>query len=266
MPLIPNNGWESGDAGGWTLAPDSGSSTAEVSTSNPRSGTYALRLIGAAPGEGSEAYYENPDFADYQNKVVEFLVWIENTATTSGIFIDDGVGETGVRFKVLSAYTQIRAVRTIDGSATKLKFRIRCGANTTVDADDMIARETLAVAADDKIEPDEDLVRGGPVEDFYNTVTVGTAGTQEKVTADNSLTADDNKAVRTIEFRARAGNSGVCYVGGASVASTRGRELAVGGSVSYDFGDGGTKLSDFYVDAATDGDIVDVTALLGKVA
>ena len=101
------------------------------------------------------------------------------------------------------------------------------------------------------------------MEFWYNTVTVGTAGTQEKITADNSLTGDDSETVKVIEFRARAGNSGVAYIGGADVASTRGRELAVGGSVSYSFGKGGVILSDFYVDVATNGDIVDVIALLG---
>tara|TARA_R110000751_G_scaffold287130_1_gene391756 strand:- start:471 stop:773 length:303 start_codon:yes stop_codon:yes gene_type:complete len=73
--------------------------------------------------------------------------------------------------------------------------------------------------------------------------------------------------VMAITFKARAGNSGNVYVGGATVSAASGFELAPGNSISIDPSqvsarDTTVPLSDFYVDAASSGDDVDFFALV----
>ena len=123
--------------GPWTLTP--GGPTAAVTTDNPRTGTYALRLFSATAGKGAEARFNNTGFAAFRGLDVVFKVWVDNTATACAIEIDDGIGATQLQFSSTSGYEQKTVTRTIDTGATKLQFRIRCGANTTMDNDDMEA-------------------------------------------------------------------------------------------------------------------------------
>lgn len=94
------------------------------------------------------------------------------------------------------------------------------------------------------------------------TVTVSSAGTAEKITTDNGLTHFDKAKVKVITFRARAGNTGVAYIGGSAVASTRGMEVPSGGVRVIEYGNGSVELGSWFVDAATSADKVDWLAIL----
>lgn len=88
-------------------------------------------------------------------------------------------------------------------------------------------------------------------------VTVSTAGTRVQLSATAT-------PVSTVIITAKAANSGKIYVGDDTVAAGTGTELAAGSSlaVSADMSGrpGGEEfvLSDFYIDAATNGDKVAV--------
>ena len=89
------------------------------------------------------------------------------------------------------------------------------------------------------------------------TTDVPTAGTRVQV--DNTT-----RRVLSITFKGRVGNTGNVYVGGSTVSSTAGFELQVNQSITFDFASGLVSgvMSDFYVDAATDGNDVDFAAIL----
>lgn len=107
------------------------------------------------------------------------------------------------------------------------------------------------------------------------TVTVGTSGTEEKLSTDNSNVKDDDEILAII-FRARAGNTGKAYIREATnAAAAVGWELSPGeSSPPLNFyalpilgaAGGGRmptiKAESFYVDVATNGDIVDFVAML----
>lgn len=90
---------------------------------------------------------------------------------------------------------------------------------------------------------------------LFFTKDIPTAGARVQI----SNTEDD---VKVIYFKARAGNAGNTYVGEDDVASTKGHEMLPDGTAKISFGDGSVKLSTFYVDAATNGDDVDVTVIV----
>lgn len=88
-------------------------------------------------------------------------------------------------------------------------------------------------------------------------ITVSTAGTRVQVSATAT-------PVSSIIFEAHASNTGVVYIGDASVAATRGTSLAAGQALAISADQSGRDgeeffLSDFYVDAATNGDKVKVS-------
>ena len=90
------------------------------------------------------------------------------------------------------------------------------------------------------------------------TKTVSSAGTRVQVTTAPT-------PVRRVRFQAPPGNSGITYVGGSAVsASVTGIEFpAAGGNESLDFTEGRPgDLSDFYCDAATNGDKIHYMAVL----
>ena len=88
------------------------------------------------------------------------------------------------------------------------------------------------------------------------TVTVTTAGTQIQVVSSETL-------VRAVTFRPRAGNTGVVYIGDDAVSSANGFELSPGEpfTIKLVAGEPALDLSDWWIDAATNGDIVDVFKL-----
>jgi len=89
------------------------------------------------------------------------------------------------------------------------------------------------------------------------TVNVGTAGTRVQV-------SNTTQKVRYIKFSAKAGNSGLTYVGISDVAAANGYELSANDTLELDFGalGGSEVLNVFYVDAATNNDKVDVAMIL----
>ena len=87
------------------------------------------------------------------------------------------------------------------------------------------------------------------------TVNVGTAGTRVQV-------SNTTQKVRYIKFSAKAGNSGLTYVGISDVAAANGYELSANDSLEMDYRPGSEVLNVFYVDAATNNDKVDVAMIL----
>lgn len=88
-------------------------------------------------------------------------------------------------------------------------------------------------------------------------VTVTTAGTRVQITTTET-------PVSSVVFTAPAANTGVIYIGDSSVAAARGIEIAKGTSVTINQDmarSAGEEyvLSDFYADAATNGDKVKVS-------
>tara|TARA_R100000306_G_C4358443_1_gene134008 strand:- start:818 stop:1120 length:303 start_codon:yes stop_codon:yes gene_type:complete len=93
-----------------------------------------------------------------------------------------------------------------------------------------------------------------------DSVDVPTAGTRVQISATPEV-------VLVITFKARAGNSGKVYIGDSTVAAAVGFELAGGTEIMLNPSlvaarDTSVLLSDFYVDAATNGDDVDFIALV----
>ena len=90
------------------------------------------------------------------------------------------------------------------------------------------------------------------------TITVSSAGTRVQVTSTPT-------PVRRVRFQAPPGNSGITYVGASTVsASVAGIEFAAaGGNESVDFTEGRPgDVSEFYCDAATNGDKIHYMAVL----
>ena len=90
------------------------------------------------------------------------------------------------------------------------------------------------------------------------TITVSSAGTRVQVTSTPT-------PIRRVRFQAPPGNSGITYVGASTVsASVAGIEFpAAGGNESVDFTEGRPgDLSEFYCDAATNGDKIHYMAVL----
>ena len=87
--------------------------------------------------------------------------------------------------------------------------------------------------------------------------TVTTAGTRVQITANPDH-------ITRITFKALTTNTGDIYVGGSSVSSTVGHTLAPGESVALDFSPNTEVLSNFWVDAAVNGE--KVSWIIGAVA
>ena len=89
------------------------------------------------------------------------------------------------------------------------------------------------------------------------TTDIPTAGTRVQI----SNTA---RRVLSITFKARNGNTGSIYIGTSTVSSSNGIELRKNESFTYNFQATGTSapISDFWVDAATNGDDVDWGAIM----
>lgn len=104
-------------------------------------------------------------------------------------------------------------------------------------------------------------------EEFTVTVVAGTPTQVSSVPAN----------VRSIRFHARAafdeatgkGNKGNVYAGKSATANqisgilttTNGREITPGSSFGYDFGDGSEKLTSFFFEGETSGDLIDISII-----
>ena len=87
------------------------------------------------------------------------------------------------------------------------------------------------------------------------SLTIATAGTELQF----SNTQD---RVKSLSVKARPGNTGNVFLGRSDVSSTNGWTLQPGESKTVDFGEGSVLFSVFYGDAATNGDILDWSAVL----
>ena len=89
-------------------------------------------------------------------------------------------------------------------------------------------------------------------------ITVATSGTEQQVSATAT-------PITTLVVSAPATNTGAIYVGDSNVTTTRGIEVAKGTTVSISADMSGRAggeeliLSDFYIDAATNGDKANVS-------
>lgn len=129
---IPNKGWESGDAGGWTLW-TIGFGGVEISTTLPRSGTYSLRCQSASAfGGSSGARYDHPNWRAYLGKTIEFSIYNQKDPTRSVgssryIAIDDGDTITQQTFTPATGIWSLTTVQhTVSLNATMLRFWIFC--------------------------------------------------------------------------------------------------------------------------------------------
>ena len=87
------------------------------------------------------------------------------------------------------------------------------------------------------------------------TITVAEAGTRQR------FAPEPRESIYTIVFKARRGNTGNFYLGGAEVSSDGGMEMEPGAVLRLEFPPGReAALSDFYGDVATDGDKIDYLA------
>lgn len=130
--VIPNKGWESGDAGGWTLW-TVGYGGVEVSTTLPKSGTYSLRCHSASAfGGSSGARWDVPTWRDFIGKTVQFSIYNQKDPTRSVgsaryIEINDGVTNTQQTFTPATGVWSLTTVQhTVAANATMLRLNIHC--------------------------------------------------------------------------------------------------------------------------------------------
>ena len=144
MPLIPNNGWETGDNGGWTVA-SPGNPGMDIVTTNVRNGTYALEINRASGSGGAQAFYENKNFAQFAGFTVEFTVYaLLISGTTHGtIQIIDGDNPTSSHLLVSnsSTWTKNTVTHTVGASPIRLRFAIQVSSGQGISSiDDMVAK------------------------------------------------------------------------------------------------------------------------------
>ena len=126
--LFPNEGWESGDAGGWTFA---GTVPPLVNDVYPRTGIYSLRWANySTTFYGGSATYTIDDPAEVDAlrfKTVTFRVWHWGEASNNQvkqIIIDDGVGSTTVDLTHDGDWYLNEVARVITAMATRVMFKI----------------------------------------------------------------------------------------------------------------------------------------------
>ena len=128
MALIPNNGWETGDAGGWTLTGGGGSGSASVQELAPMSGRYHLRLVSQSGFGSSGGSYTFANGASLIGYTVRFRVWIKWNSGAGdrggNLQILDGVGNTTEVWTYSASYAQITVSRIIQAGTTTIQFSI----------------------------------------------------------------------------------------------------------------------------------------------
>jgi len=155
--LIPNVGWESGDAGGWTLTSGGGfigvnCDDPPTFNTHPRTGSCSLIQRHSNPtAQSSEATYEYSGFADLAGAEITFDVWRlwydgGSGATEKFIEIDDGVGNTQTIIPGGGGWAKVSVTHTVDASPTRLRFRIRLNQTSIqfgrLSTDDMLVTVT----------------------------------------------------------------------------------------------------------------------------
>ena len=133
MSLIPNKGWESGDAGGWVFA---GSAPPVVSSEEPRTGIYSLKHgTNSASIRTATSTFTITDSSIvnfFKGQPLTFSVWtwiVLDFAGGGGSFqrieIYDGVGQTRQTISPTpySTWNKTEVTRTISGGATEIRFQ-----------------------------------------------------------------------------------------------------------------------------------------------
>lgn len=128
--VLPNPGWETGDAGGWTLS-QSGYVGCSVNDVYPRSGTYDLSIGSPSVHSGSGwARWDYPLFRELIGETVEYSLWYARRSGLGGgvekyIAISDGLTNTKANLtNNTTTYVQLTVQHTIDSNANKLRFMI----------------------------------------------------------------------------------------------------------------------------------------------
>mgnify|MGYP001565766756 CR=1 FL=1 len=151
---MPNKGWESGDAGGWTFTGSTG--IPAVTTDNPRSGSYDLHFNTASSSvRTGVATWTLPAalLAAIKGRTVKFTVYRRCALVFSGgvgsyqrigLNWGTGTGYTTIPFTPYSVYDQVLVQQLIPAAATKLDFIIEWykaggGSIYHLDIDDMDA-------------------------------------------------------------------------------------------------------------------------------
>jgi len=126
--LFPNEGWESGDAGGWEL---SGSSPPGVSLLVPRTGLYSLRYMNVSVNfYGGNATYTIDDPAKVDAlrfQTMIFTVWYWGEASNNEedtIYIGDGVTMTHTDLYHDGDWYLNTVSKYIGATATMVRFGI----------------------------------------------------------------------------------------------------------------------------------------------
>ena len=91
-----------------------------------------------------------------------------------------------------------------------------------------------------------------PTSLLTDKVSVTTPGTEVRL-------ASSSTPVRGVSVKARAGNTGLVFIGPSGVSSSNGYELSAGESVEFLF----TDLHDIWIDAANGGEGVTYLAVMG---
>ena len=126
--LFPNEGWESGDAGGWVF---SGSAPPSVSLLVPRTGLYSLRYINVSVNfYGGNATYTIDDPAKVDAlrfQTIQFTVYYWGEASNNEedtIYIDDGISQTHTDLVHDAGFVLNTVSRYIGATATRVRFGI----------------------------------------------------------------------------------------------------------------------------------------------
>ena len=192
--VIPNAGWETGAAGGWTLTAGSAGGSISVTTTAPRTGTYHLRLGKTAAGTASQALYAVPWSNNWRSRVITFgfhASRVGAAANRARVLVSDGVLNSESVFSnnpAIGTYTWGSVTHTVDAAATKLELLVTSetsGDAGTWDADDMIFRTAAGDLSVGFAEAKGKLctavgpmvMRWDETNDFWESIFVHSAGT-----------------------------------------------------------------------------------------
>ena len=151
---MPNKGWETGDAGGWTFSGSTGLPL--VSNANPRTGTYAWRCGTSSSGVATGKAVWSVDaglLPQLKGRTVKFTVYGYDVLIFAGgagsyqrIGLDDGSTVTyqAIPFTPYSTWNLVTCTKVISAAATKLAFIVEWykaggGRIYRLDVDDMDA-------------------------------------------------------------------------------------------------------------------------------
>lgn len=151
--VLPNKGWELGVAGDWVFTDQDSDAPPSVSSANPRSGSYHLRMNGSQNDlRWQQATYTvtAAELALLKGKTATFSVWVKDTLVdgygfgtpTGYIRLNDGVGnsDASIAYGSYWNWTQLSVSRAISASATTVQFILYTNPaqqNLNRDSDDM---------------------------------------------------------------------------------------------------------------------------------